>query len=371
MNHQSVLIIGGGIAGLTSAIALGRRGFALDLVEKDPQWSVYGVGILQQANVVRAVAELGIIDDYLDAGFGFNFVEVYRPDGALAARMPVQPLVEGYPANVGIGRPALHKVLGDRARAAGADVRLGVTVDAIGDDGAKVAVRFSDGSTGEYDVVIGADGIYSKTRTMVFPEAARPGFVGQSVWRYNFQKPAGLDALRAYVGPVSAGLVPLSDSLMYMFLTTAEPGNPRYAHDTLAESMRRKLAAAPPGIAEYVDQITDSDAVVYKPLEVHVIAGDWHKGRVILIGDAAHATTPHLGQGAGMAIEDSLVLAEELARAATVADAFRTFQKRRYDRCKYIVDASLAICRSQLGEGPYVDQSQATADMLRVTAQPI
>lgn len=371
MNELSALIVGGGIGGLTSAIALGQRGFRTEVIEKDPDWSVYGVGIIQQANVVRAVAELGIIDDYIDAGFGFNFVEVYKPDGDMAARIPVQPLVEGYPANVGIGRPALHKVLGDRAIAAGANVRLGVTADEINDDGNKVTVSFSDGTTGEYDLLIGADGIYSKTRAMVMPDAAGPEFVGQSVWRYNFRKPDELDALRAYEGPIGIGLVPLSNEMMYMYVTTPEPGNPRYPHDGIAASMREKLAKAPPGIAEYVDQITDNDGVVYKPLEVQLIEGDWFKGNVIIIGDAAHATTPHLGQGAGMAIEDSVVLAEELDKAATVADAFRSFQTRRFERCKYIVDASLAICRSQLGEGPRVDQGKATGEMMQAVAQPL
>lgn len=371
MEKLSVLIIGGGIGGLTSAIALGQRGFQTEVIEKDPEWSVYGVGIIQQANVVRAVAEIGILDDYIEAGFGFNFVEVYKPDGDMAARIPVQPLVEGYPANVGIGRPALHKVLGDRAIAAGANVRLGVTANEIHDDGNKVTVSFSDETTGEYDLVIGADGLYSKTRAMVMPDAAGPEFVGQSVWRYNFKRPDDLDALRAYEGPTGVGLVPLSNDVMYMYVTTPEPGNPRYEHDDLAKALREKLASAPPGIVEYVDQITDNDGVVYRPLEVQLIEGDWFTGNVIIIGDAAHATTPHLGQGAGMAIEDSIVLAEELEKAETVADAFRSFQTRRFERCKYIVDASLAICRSQLGEGPRVDQGRATGEMMQAVAQPL
>lgn len=371
MQQLSILIVGGGIGGLTSAIALGGRGFQIEIVEKDPEWAVYGVGIIQQANVVRAVSELGIIDDYIDAGFGFDFVEVYKPDGDMAARIPVQPLVEGYPANVGIGRPALHKVLGDRAIAAGAKVRLGVTADEFKDDGKIVSVSFSDGTTGDYDLVIAADGIYSQTRSLVLPEAGGPTFVGQSVWRYNFSKPAELDALRAYEGPIGIGLVPLSSEMMYMYVTTPEPGNPRYAHDSLAASLREKLSNAPPGIAEFVDQITDNDGVVYKPLEAYLIDGDWFKGNIVFIGDAAHATTPHLGQGAGMAIEDSIVLAEELKKAESVTDAFTSFQARRFDRCKYIVDASLAICRSQLGEGPRVDQGKATGEMMQAVAQPL
>ena len=96
----SVLIIGGGIGGLTSAIALGQRGFAVDVIEKDPNWSVYGVGIIQQANVIRAVAALGVIDDYIEAGYGYEFVEIYKPDGELAAKVPVTRLVEKYPGQI-------------------------------------------------------------------------------------------------------------------------------------------------------------------------------------------------------------------------------------------------------------------------------
>lgn len=371
MQGQDILIIGGGIGGLTSAIALGRDGHRITIIEKDPDWAVYGVGIIQQGNVVRAVKALGIIDDYLDAGFGFDFVEVCIPTGACVARIPAPQLVEGYPANVGIGRPALHAVLGNRAKAAGASVRLGLTVDALEDDGTRVTARFSDGTSGSFDLVIGADGLYSRTRGQIFEGAPQPGFTGQSVWRYNFEKPADLDCLRAYDGAIGIGLVPLSSTLMYIFVTTPEPGNPRYAVEGLAARMRDRLKDAPPGIAELAAQIQDDAGVVYKPLETLFVDGDWHKGRIVLLGDAVHATTPHLGQGAGMAIEDSLVLAEEIARAQTPHEAFTAFRARRHDRCKYIVDASLALCRGQLGLGPRIEQATATRDMFDIVSQPL
>jgi 2-polyprenyl-6-methoxyphenol hydroxylase-like FAD-dependent oxidoreductase len=371
VKDKPILIIGGGIAGLTSAIGLGQCGFTIDIIEKDPDWSVYGVGIIQQANVIRAVAELGIIDDYLDAGFAFDHVKIYKPDGELAAKVPAQRLAPEYPAQLGIGRPALQKVFADRAIAAGANVRLGVVAEALKDDGAGVTVEFSDGSTGRYDLIIGADGVYSKTREMLFPDAPVPEFAGQSVWRYNFERPEDVDALCAYAGPMGIGLVPLSNELMYMYVTTPEPGNPRYPREGIAGAMRDKLKSAPPRIANLSKEITDDAGVVYKPLEWLFLGGDWHKGRVVLIGDAAHATTPHLGQGAGMAIEDSVVLAEELERADSVTKAFEAFRKRRFERCKYIVDASVEICNGQIGKGPLVDYPKATADMFRVTAEPI
>ncbi|MGO9935794.1 MAG: FAD-dependent monooxygenase [Steroidobacteraceae bacterium] len=312
MTEGPILIVGAGIGGLTSAIALRRKHFDVEMIEKDQAWSVYGVGIIQQSNVVRAMSELGVLDDYLAAGFGFDQLEIYIPSGAKVATIPTPKLTKDYPANVGIGRRALHKVLSERAMGAGARIRLGVTASAIEDDGQSVTVRFSDGTAGKYAVVIGADGLYSDTRRTIFPEAPAPEFTGQAVWRYNFERPETLVSLHVFDGPMGIGLVPLSKTQMYMYATTPEPGNPRYAKVGLAATMRTKLAAAPQILAPLVGQITDDDAVVYKPLEWVFLTGDWHKGRVVLMGDAVHATTPHLGQGAGMAIEDSLVLAEEL-----------------------------------------------------------
>jgi len=371
MKNLSVLVIGGGIGGLTAAIALRRQGFAVHIIEKDPSWSVYGVGIIQQGNVLRAVDALGILDRYIGAGVGFDAVEVYLPNGAKVARVPSPRLLADRPANVGVSRRAMQKVLADAAREAGATIALGVTAVAIDDQADAVHVGLSDGSAAHYDIVVGADGTYSTTREMMFPEAPRPAFTGQSVWRYNLPRPKDLDALHVYNGPIGAGLVPISSSLMYMYLTTPEPGNPRYPREGLAAVMRGKTAQCAPAIRELAQQITDDEGVVYRPLEGMLAEGRWHNGRVVMLGDAVHATTPHLGQGAGLAIEDSLVLADELARQADVESAFQAYRARRFERCAYIVRASLAICMGQLGKGPPVDNAKATAEMFAVTAQPI
>eukprot|EP01037_Dinobryon_pediforme_P024890 gene24890-26842_t len=369
---EKALVIGGGIGGLTAAIALRGKGIAVDVIERDPTWSVYGVGIIQQGNVVRAMSELGLIEDYLGAGFGFDHLEIAIPTGKIVAKIPTPRLVEGLPGNVGIGRRALHSVLGARTQAAGAVVRLGVTAETIDDDGAGVSVRFDDGSEGRYDLVIGADGLYSQTRQTVFPEAPMPTFTGQAVWRYNFPRLPDLTGMRIFEGPTGVGLVPLSDTLMYMYVTTAEPGNPWYPVEGIAAKMRDTLSGIPaPEIQTLRAQIVEDSEVVYKPLEWMFLEGAWHKGRVVLLGDAIHATTPHLGQGAGMAIEDSIVLADELARADTVDAALTAFHARRVERCRYIVEASRSICLGQLGLGPLVENAAATREMFQRVAEPI
>ncbi|WP_066659501.1 MULTISPECIES: FAD-dependent oxidoreductase [unclassified Sphingomonas] len=371
MQSGTILVIGGGIGGLTAAIALRAKGFDVTVIERDPDWSVYGVGIIQQSNVIRAMAQLGLIDEYVASGVGFDAVEIYTPTGVKVARVPTPRLVDGYPANMGISRPALHKILGDRTIASGAKVLLGVTATKLRDDGAGVDATFSNGEQARFDLVIGADGVYSQTRAALFPELTGPQFTGQAVWRYNLPRPADLDALHVYNGPTGVGLVPVSDALMYIYVTTPEPDNPRYPRAGLAAVMRSKMAGCAPYIRELSELVTDDDGVVYRPLEGMLVEGEWHRGRIALLGDAVHATTPHLGQGAGMAIEDSLVLADELARHDDVDAALTAYRNRRFDRCAYIVRSSLAICMGQLGKGPPVDNAKATHEMFEVVAQPI
>ena len=364
-------MIGGGIGGLTAAIALRRRGFEVDVIEKDPAWSVYGVGILQQANVLRAMAELGLIDRYLAAGFGYDVLDVFVPSGAKVATLPMPKLVPGYPSCVGISRRSLHEALGSATLEAGARIRLGLTASALEEQRGGVLARFSDGSEGRYHATIGADGLYSATRTMLFPDAPVPRFSGQSVWRYNFPRAADVRNLQIYEGPVGMGLVPMSDALMYLYVTTAEPGNPRYPVEGLAAAMRSKLRQVPPPLQPLVAQVTDDEGVVYRPLETVLVAGPWHRGRTTLLGDAAHATTPHLGQGAGMAIEDAIVVAEELARHDEPQAAFVAYQRRRFARCQYIVEHSLAVCRGQLGQGPLLDNAAESRAMFEVISAPL
>lgn len=371
MLHARILVIGAGIGGLTAAIALGKRGFQVDMIERDPDWSVYGVGIIQQSNVIRAMHALGILQDYLDAGFGFDHVDIFAPTGQHLASVPSPKLVPGHPANIGIGRRALHDVLASRAREAGASIRLGVEAEGFSETADGVTVALSDGTRAHYDLVVGADGVYSKTRAQLLPDAPKPQFTGQGVWRYNFPRADDVKSLHAYEGRTGMGLVPLSAGLMYLYITSPEPGNPHYPRAGLAAHMRAKLAQAPERIRKLAEGIVDDAAVVYKPLECIFVEGDWHHGRVVLLGDAVHATTPHLGQGAGMAIEDAIVLADELAQAESPQAAFPRYRERRYARCRYIVEASKAIGDSQLGLAPPADQARVVREMFQTIAAPI
>ena len=370
---KKVLIVGGGIGGLCAAIALRRQGIDVELVELKAQWTVYGVGIIQQSNVVREMAKLGVLDGYLDAACPFEDVTISNTAGEQLARFPGQRLAGSeYPANVGISRLALHQVLSETTIALGASIRLGLSVQTLEQAGEGVDVLFTDGSRGRYDLVVGADGLYSHLRDLLFGEQYQPRFTGQSVWRYNFPRAPGIDHLATFQGPAgNAGLVPLGHDQMYMFVTSHEPGNPRMDASTLASEMRQRLSGFTGLIGELREQIKNNDLVVYKPLEVVFVNEPWYRGRVVLIGDAVHATTPHLGQGAGMAIEDAVVLGEELVAGGSVEQQLERFMARRYERCKFISESSVLAGDKEMDHDRSFDRIGLVRRMLEVTAEPI
>jgi 2-polyprenyl-6-methoxyphenol hydroxylase-like FAD-dependent oxidoreductase len=370
---KKVLVVGGGIGGLCAAIALRREGVPVDLVELKSDWTVYGVGIIQQSNVVREMARLGVLDRYLEAAYSFEDVGIYDLEGKPLARIPGQRLAgPQYPANVGISRLALHKVLSSTAIELGANVRLGMSVEAFEQDDDGVDVTLTDGTRERYALVVGADGVYSKIRGLLFGDKYTPRFTGQAVWRYNFPRDPSIDHLASYMGPGgNAGLVPLSNELMYMFSTSHEPDNPWYPPEELAPLMRDRIANIGGLVGSLREQITDSSQVVYKPMEVVFVDEPWFKGRVLLIGDAAHATTPHLGQGAGMAIEDALVLSMELVGEGTMEDKLQRFMTRRFERCKFISEKSVLAGDREMARDQSFDRIGLTKQMLKLTAEPI
>ena len=370
---NNVLVVGGGIGGLCTAISLRRQGLKVDLIELKPEWTVYGVGIIQQSNVVREMSRLGVLDAYLDAAYPFEDVAIYGPEGQTLARIPGQRLAgPQYPANVGISRLALHHVLSDTAANLGANIRLGLAVETLNQDADGVDVLFTDGSSGRYDLVVGADGLYSQIRGLLFGDRYTPRFTGQAVWRHNFPRAPHIDHLANFQSAAgNAGLVPLAGDLMYLFLTSHEPENPWMDASTLAEQMRARLAGFGGIIGELREQIVDSSQVVYKPMEVVFVDEPWYSGRVLLIGDAAHATTPHLGQGAGMAIEDAVVLGEELTAGGTLQEQLQRFMARRFERCKFISEQSVLAGDKEMQQDRAFDRIGLVKRMLELTAQPV
>jgi 2-polyprenyl-6-methoxyphenol hydroxylase-like FAD-dependent oxidoreductase len=359
---ERALIIGGGIGGLTAGVALRQAGIAVDLVEINPTFSVYGVGIIQPNNTLRALDRIGLARRCVELGAPFPGWRIHDAAGNFIMDAPNETTAApDFPPNNGITRPDLQRVLSEAAYADGVAIRLGTKVETITDRGDRVDVRLSDGSSGSYDLVIGSDGLYSDTRRRIFGDDVTPQFTGQSVWRYNFPRPKELVWGEIHAGPRSkVGLTPIRPDLMYMFVVSAEPGNPWMPQDRLAELMRERLAGFSGLVAELGEQIVDPAGVVYKPMENLLLPAPWNKGRVLIIGDAAHATTPHLAQGAAMAIEDAVLLGELLGRGeGTFETTMEEFMARRFDRARFVIESSDQIAQWEMESWRGIDNPDA------------
>ena len=361
-----VLVAGGGVGGLTVATALRQQGVAVDLVESNPDHSVYGVGIIQPNNTLRALDKIGLADECVRLGGAFPGWRIFDANGGHLMDAPNHSEASPrHPPINGITRPLLQRVLLDAAQNSGASIRAGVRIATMADDGEGVDIGFSDGTAGRYDFVIGSDGLYSDLRRRLFGDAPAPKFSGQAVWRYNFPRPASVEWGHVYFGQTTkVGLVPMAPDLMYMFLVTHEPDNPRMPREKLATLMRERLAGYTGLVAQLREMITDSDAVVYKPMEHLVLPAPWYKGRAIVIGDGAHATTPHLAQGAAMAIEDAVLLAELLGQDRPLPDLLDEFMERRFERARFVVETSSQIAAWEMEQWAGIQNPEARPGQL-------
>jgi len=337
------------------ALAMRMRefGWVVDLVEIDPEWRVYGAGISITAPTFRACRRLGVVDELISGGFASHQgVRICAPTGQVVAEIPAWPIEPGLPTMGGIMRPVLHEILSRRTRAAGVNVRLGVSVRTYAEDGDVVRVETSDGASGNYSLVVAADGAFSKMRGLVFPSAAVPKYTGQYCWRLIADRPPGIDGVHFYMaGAVTAGVMPTSANQMYMFLLQAEPQKVRVDEPTQWRRLKELMAPFSGLLGTLREGLSASSEIICRPLEAILLPRPWHRGRVLLIGDAVHATTPHLASGAGIAIEDALVLSEELAQEGSIEQALLRFEERRWERCRLVVENSVRIGQMEQTHG--------------------
>jgi 2-polyprenyl-6-methoxyphenol hydroxylase-like FAD-dependent oxidoreductase len=371
---KRALVVGGGIGGLSAAIALRRRGIEVDVVEKSRANVVLGVGIILQGNALRALHALGVLDACLVAGCPFKGFTFFDAQGN-NPRTLLGALTAGpqYPAMLGITRAAYSDILTQAAREANARLFYERTVKRLAQDDGGVEVTFSEGDPARYDVVVAADGIYSSIRQMLFGRSGAPRYTGQAAWRVNLPRPKEVDTLQLYEseGGRKAGLVPLRDDIMYLFLNDQSP-DPSPPKGNLAEMLRERLGAFGGLISDMRDRhIDDSSQIVWKTFDVVDLPTPWYCGRVIIIGDAAHAATAHLGQGGAMASEDALVVAEELDGSDSVQLSLERFMRRRYQRVHLIQEWSHQICKWEIEKTPGADPLGLTAKAFELVQQPI
>jgi 2-polyprenyl-6-methoxyphenol hydroxylase-like FAD-dependent oxidoreductase len=342
---RRALVVGAGIGGLGAGIALAQRGWQVEIIEITPEPNVFGVGINQPGNSMRALRALGVDEEVKAAGYQFDYFDFFDAEGNhLVRSYSTLATDDGIPNNCGLSRRDLHRILIGANERLGVEIRYGETVSAQAESNGVVEVGFSTGRSDRYELVVGCDGVNSETRKRIFGDAYEPRYTGTGAWRVTVPRPEDVKGTGLYQGvDAKAGYIPLSRDWMYLLLTAPEPYRARYDRSDLPAMLRQRLAQFGGLIGDLRDRIRDGDDVIYGPLHEIRAPAPWSKGQIVLAGDAAHACAPHLTQGAAMALEDAVVLAEELDRDRPILESLDAYSRRRLPRTSFVQDASRAI----------------------------
>jgi 2-polyprenyl-6-methoxyphenol hydroxylase-like FAD-dependent oxidoreductase len=343
---ERILIVGGGIAGLTAAIALRQRGFSPELIEHAPAWQAVGAGIALQSNATRLLMGLGVGTAVDRAGAPLRRFRYCTLQGDTLAEIDLIQLWKDVGRGVGVERGELQDALLSELR--GAPCRLGAGITSLEQKSGCVSVCFNDGRSENYDLVIGADGIGSSVRSLAVSECA-PSYTGQMGWRSL--APIRRDTpneVQFWLGDgCFFGLFPVSNKHTYGFGYINEPERRRDPALGRLTRLRERFAAFGGLVKAYLANLECDEQIHYAAIESLELT-HWHKGRVVLIGDAAHASSPMMGQGGCMAIEDAAILAELLQSSNSIEDALDAYVLRRRARVDWVQSQSSILGQSVL-----------------------
>jgi len=333
-----ILIVGGGIAGLAMGRALQRVGLDSEIVERANAWRVESAGIYLPGNGMAALERLGLAERVQEAGAVVERRRFIDERGSLLFAFDEAAFWRPLALPIALPRRDLQRILAEGA--AGVPIRFATSVASIDDHGDAADVTFDDRSAGTFDLVIGADGIHSTVRRVVFGgPAAR--LAGQVSWRYLVDGRPEITGWNGWLGgdrsflalSVGAGRV-----YCYGDVRATEPSDPTSGDRPAFVRLFSSFAEPVPSLLQ---GLRDDAELHFSPIE-EVTPPTWSKGRVVLIGDAAHASSPNMAEGASMALEDALILAESLAAGGDVASALGAFGTRRTARVRWVQDKTHA-----------------------------
>ncbi len=327
-----ILIVGGGIAGLALGRALRQQGFVPEIVERAESWPMGGTGLYLPGNGFRALGALGLADKVLARAVRMSHQRILDHTGRVLAEIDLAKLWNQVGPCVGIARGELHRILLESA--ADVPMRLGTTLSALSQEDDEVGVTFADDSTESYDLVVGADGIHSLIRRLVFGNI-RPRHLGQVSWRLLVDHSGAIETWTAMLGRRRTFLaMPVGPNRLYCYadLATLATEDPT-GRDP--DRLRALFAAFAEPVPSILSELETFDSIHFSPIE-EIVVDTWVQGRVVLIGDAAHATSPNMAEGASMALEDALVLTHMLAIHGSPPEALSAFGERRRARIQWV-----------------------------------
>jgi 2-polyprenyl-6-methoxyphenol hydroxylase-like FAD-dependent oxidoreductase len=336
---RRVLIIGGGIGGLAATLALRQAGFDVQVFEGVSQIKIVGAGLAIWSNTLKALQQIGLADAVRAAGKPAAYRVIRATNGEILTKIQIGQISKGEEsALIHLHRGDLQTVL--LKAVGGSTIHLGARCIAFRQDDKSVWAQLADGRAVQGDLLVGADGVHSIIRQQLFSKA-RLRLVGQSSWRGLAQ----LDHEQIVEGGAGEtwgigqriDLIPVSYGRIYWFLTkNAPPGGMQGTADEQKQRMQELVRGWHAPIPAMI-QATEAQTIIYTELNELEPLDQWHRGRVVLLGDAAHAMTPNLGQGACQAIEDAVTLGQCLKDAGDVEASLDLYEHKRVEHVKRVV----------------------------------
>ena len=329
---MKILIVGAGVAGLATHKALRQHGIDASIVERSHKTGAGGAGLYLPGNSTRAAAQLGLLPALRGCAETVQLQQIHDETGRLLNTVTPQDFWKDIGPSLSLKRSVFWTLLrGDT------EIRYRQAVGVENLPG-HCKVTFDDGETCDYDLLVAADGVHSGMRKIAFPGAPNPEYVGYVAWRSIAKNTCGIDRWTAFLGRKRSVLaIPVSRSELYVYADqvtdAADVGNSsRFTRleplfGDFAGPLRNVLDSAP------------KESVHFGPIEGLRLT-DWFRNRIVLVGDAAHATSPNMAEGGGMALEDALVLAEELSHAGDISVALSRYQARRQNRVAWVARQS-------------------------------
>jgi len=376
---DGVLIVGGGIAGLATAAGLAKAGIPCEVVERAEAWAPVGAGIVLGVNAMRVMRRLGIDGEVAAAGARLGRGAITDHLGRRIGATDFALMEPEFGPTIALHRAALHEALLGATK--DVPVSLGTSVEALEQHATGVDVRLTDGREQRYALVIGADGLRSRVRELLFG-GDRIVYSGYTCWRLAVEAPVEAVEMREMWGRGKRfGLVPIGSSRIYCFAVANAPRGEADPPEGRLERFRARFADFGGDVPAVLAALRAPEELIHNDLE-ELADGPWHEGSVGLIGDAAHAMTPNMGQGAAMALEDSMVLVE-LAREAGIGPAiWPRLHARRAARVRWVQTQSRRIgrvgqlqgalaCRARNALLRLVPDSANASALRKMASQPI
>jgi 2-polyprenyl-6-methoxyphenol hydroxylase-like FAD-dependent oxidoreductase len=375
MTHgiKRVCVVGAGLVGLACSLAASARGLRVDLLDEAEAPSALPAHVEVVPSMLRDLVALGVGDECVREGFAYGGIDMIDRQGQLLERLPTERLAGArYPAAIGIGHGTLHRVLERAAVARGVQVRRGERVVAVESQGKHASLRLASGESLPTDLVLLAVGASAPLRASVLAGAGSAGPVGQAWWYTLARRPVDLDRPCIAIGGEGRKvvIVPVRADMAGLALVEPAPTLAITAPDKVAAHVRKAIGAFAPRVRDLIRQLGDDLPFALRPARAGLLPPPWNRGRVIVVGECAHALPPHFGQAAAQAIEDAVVLGDLLDTAGDRTALGAMFSERRIPRVRLVHELTTKAAGWDLHPDGATNLRELMQSLARTTAQP-